>query len=69
MGGVGAPDDLEQGHLTQTWLAASDDPAARKSGAYWHHRAQRTPAAQTRDVKFQDELVARLAELTGVRIF
>ena len=21
MGGAGAPDDLEQGHLTQTWLA------------------------------------------------
>ncbi len=35
MGGPGAPDDLEQGHLTQTWLAVSDDPtptAAARSG-------------------------------------
>jgi NAD(P)-dependent dehydrogenase (short-subunit alcohol dehydrogenase family) len=28
MGGPGVPDDLEQGHLTQTWLSVSDDPAA-----------------------------------------
>ena len=46
MGGAGAPDDLEEGHLTQTWLAVSDDPAAKVSGAYWHHRKQRKPAAE-----------------------
>lgn len=28
MGGPGAPDDLELGHRTQTWLAVTDDPAA-----------------------------------------
>ena len=33
MGGAGAPDDLEQGHLTQTWLAVSDDPAAMVTSA------------------------------------
>src|SRR4051812_43224781 len=27
MGGPGAPDDLRLGHLTQTWLATSEDPA------------------------------------------
>jgi NAD(P)-dependent dehydrogenase (short-subunit alcohol dehydrogenase family) len=32
MGGAGAPDDLEMGHLTQTWLAVSSDPAAAVSG-------------------------------------
>ena len=26
MGGAGAPDDMEQAHLTQAWLAAGDDP-------------------------------------------
>jgi NAD(P)-dependent dehydrogenase (short-subunit alcohol dehydrogenase family) len=66
MGGAGATDDLEQGHLTQTWLAVSDDPAAQISGAYWHHRQQRKPAAAALSVAFQDELIARLAELTGV---
>ena len=69
MGGAGAPDDLEQGHLTQTWLAASDDAAAKVSGAYWHHRRQKQPAAQTQDIRFQDELVAKITALTGVKIF
>ena len=32
MGGAGAPDDLEMGHLTQTGLAVSSDPAAAVSG-------------------------------------
>jgi NAD(P)-dependent dehydrogenase (short-subunit alcohol dehydrogenase family) len=67
MGGSGAPDDLEQGHLTQTWLATSDDPAAKVSGAYWHHREQRQPAAQARDPEFQDQLVDELGRLTGYR--
>jgi hypothetical protein len=43
MGGPGAPDDLEMGHLTQTWLAVSDDPAATVSGLYWYHRKPKTP--------------------------
>ena len=32
MGGAGAPDDLDQGHRTQVWLAVSDDPAAMGDG-------------------------------------
>ena len=69
MGGPNAPDDLEQGYLTQTWLAVSDDPAARVGGAYWHHRKRREPAPETLDVEFQEQLVAKLAELTGIAIF
>ena len=68
MGGAGAPDDLTQGHLTQTWLAASDDAAAKVTGGYWFHRQQQQPAAQALDTGFQDRLVARLAELTGVAL-
>jgi len=68
MGGSGAPDDLEEGHLTQTWLAVSDEPAAKASGAYWHHRKQRKPAADALDAGFQDRLIARLEELTRVRL-
>jgi len=66
MGGPSAPDDLIEGHLTQTWLAASSDPQAQVSGRYWHHRKPRTPAAEALDPAFQDEVVAKLAELTGV---
>ncbi len=68
MGGPGAPDDLEQGHLTQTWLAVSEDAAACVSGAYWHHRKQRPPAADALDPQFQDRLIAKLAELTGIAL-
>lgn len=67
--GAGAPDDFEQGYLTQTWLAASDHLAAMVSGRYWHHRRTQTPAEQACDSAFQDELSARLAELTGISLF
>jgi NAD(P)-dependent dehydrogenase (short-subunit alcohol dehydrogenase family) len=66
MGGAEAPDDLEMGHLTQTWLAVSDDPAARVSGGYWHHRQRLSPAAEVSDPGFQDRLIAKLSKLTGV---
>jgi NAD(P)-dependent dehydrogenase (short-subunit alcohol dehydrogenase family) len=66
MGGPGAPDDLTMGHLTQTWLAVSDEPAARISGGYWHHRKQQKPAPEALDPGFQDRVVAKLAELTKV---
>jgi len=69
MGGAGAPDDLTLGHLTQTWLAVSNDLAARVSGGYWHHRKQQKPAAEALDPDFQDRLMARLAELTGIALF
>lgn len=68
MGGLGAPDDLEMGHLTQSWLAVSDDPAAQVTGGYWHHRKQQNPAADALDPGFQDRLMAKLHELTGVSL-
>jgi NAD(P)-dependent dehydrogenase (short-subunit alcohol dehydrogenase family) len=68
MGGAGAPDDLEEGHRTQTWLAVSDEAAAKVSGEYWHHRQQRKPAADALNTGFQDRLIAKLAELTGVKL-
>jgi NAD(P)-dependent dehydrogenase (short-subunit alcohol dehydrogenase family) len=69
MGGRGAPDDLEQGHLTQTWLATSEDAAAKTSGGLWYHRERQQPAAASLDARFQDELIAKLAELTGLKFF
>jgi NAD(P)-dependent dehydrogenase (short-subunit alcohol dehydrogenase family) len=66
MGGAGASDDLEQGSLTQSWLAVSDHSAAAVSGGYWYHRQQQRPAAKVSDVSFQDKLLNKLAQLTGV---
>jgi NAD(P)-dependent dehydrogenase (short-subunit alcohol dehydrogenase family) len=69
MGGPAATDDLELGYLTQTWLAVSNDAAATVSGGYWYHRQRREPAAEARDLDFQDQLMDRLAALTGVALF
>lgn len=68
MGGRGAPDDLRLGHLTQEWLATSDDPAARTSGGYWYHQRLRAPHPAVQDERFQGELIAALAGFTGVRL-
>jgi NAD(P)-dependent dehydrogenase (short-subunit alcohol dehydrogenase family) len=48
-------------------LHARSDTAATVSGGYWHHRRQE-PASQARDPTFQDQLMDRLAALTGVTL-
>src|SRR5215204_5337922 len=52
-------------HLTQEWLATSDEPEARSSGGYWFHRRLRTPHPAVRDTHFQDSLLASLARFTA----
>jgi hypothetical protein len=47
----------------------SNDPAATVSGGYWYHRQRHMPAPQARDPAFQDQLMDRLAALTGVALF
>jgi NAD(P)-dependent dehydrogenase (short-subunit alcohol dehydrogenase family) len=66
MGGPNAPDDLDQGHRTQVWLAASDDPAALVSGEYFRHMKKMAPLPATRDPKVQDRLLEFCAHATGV---
>ena len=68
MGGRGAPDDLRLGHLTQEWLATSDEPEARSSGGYWFHQRLRTPHPAVLDQQFQDDLLAALARFTGAEL-
>jgi NAD(P)-dependent dehydrogenase (short-subunit alcohol dehydrogenase family) len=68
MGGPGAPDDLEQAHLTQAWLAVSDDPAATVTGEYFYHLAPREPAAAATEPDRQDALLDYCAELTGIAL-
>lgn len=69
MGGAGATDDLEKGHLTQTWLAISDDPAVAMSGRYWYHRQVQAPASTVANAAFQERLIDTLGQLTGVSLF
>lgn len=68
MGGPGAPDDLRLGHLTQEWLATSDDPEALTSGGYWHHQRRVKAHPAVYDHGFQSELVNHLAGITGERL-
>jgi NAD(P)-dependent dehydrogenase (short-subunit alcohol dehydrogenase family) len=65
MGGPGAPDDLGQAHLTQAWLAVSDDPAATVSGAYFYHQARRAPHPAATRADVQEGLLAACEQLTG----
>jgi NAD(P)-dependent dehydrogenase (short-subunit alcohol dehydrogenase family) len=65
MGGPSAPDDLRLGHLTQEWLATSDEPEALSTGGFWYHQQRRDPPPAARDPRFQDELLSALADYTG----
>jgi NAD(P)-dependent dehydrogenase (short-subunit alcohol dehydrogenase family) len=65
MGGPGAPDDLRLGHLTQEWLATSEDPEARTSGGYWYHQRRIEPHAAVHNRRFQDQLLDDLARFTA----
>ena len=68
MGGPGAPDDLRLGHLTQEWLATSDEPPAHSSGGYWFHQRRRTPHPEVRNNHFQGKLLDALARFTAVSL-
>ena len=68
MGGRGAPDDLRLGHLTQEWLATSDEADARTSGDYWYHQQRIEPHPTVHDQRFQDQLLDELALSTGTRL-
>jgi NAD(P)-dependent dehydrogenase (short-subunit alcohol dehydrogenase family) len=68
MGGPGAPDDLDQGHRTQAWLAAGADPEADVTGEYFYHLKRRPANPQARDPALQDRLIEICAELSGVAL-
>jgi NAD(P)-dependent dehydrogenase (short-subunit alcohol dehydrogenase family) len=68
MGGPSAPDDLRLGHLTQEWLAVSDDPDALTTGGYWHHQRLQKPHPAVHDQRFQQELLDTLAGFTGTSL-
>ena len=65
MGGPSAPDDLELGHRTQTWLAVEDGVG---TGSYWYHQEHQRPADTTSDPKSQDALLDELARMTGLSL-
>jgi NAD(P)-dependent dehydrogenase (short-subunit alcohol dehydrogenase family) len=61
MGGRSAPDDLQMGCETQSWLAETGDV----SGAYFHHRKERQPDPDTRNEGLQDQLLSLCQRVSG----
>ena len=68
MGGPGAPDDMDQAHRTQAWLATSDDPAACVTGRYFYHLQPRASNPLAQDIHLQDSLLARCEHLTSIAV-
>jgi NAD(P)-dependent dehydrogenase (short-subunit alcohol dehydrogenase family) len=68
MGGAGAPDDLDQGHRTQVWLAASEDSPAKVTGKYFFHLKQRAPLLAAQDHRIQDSLIDACQRLSGIEL-
>jgi len=66
MGGSGAPDDMDQAHLTQAWLAA--DPKANITGKYFYHLKRMEANPQAHDPALQDRLLAICADISGVAL-
>ena len=66
MGGPSAPGDLQKAHITQAWLATSDDQLARSTGEYFYHQKLREPNPSARDVKLQEQLLAECSRISGI---
>jgi NAD(P)-dependent dehydrogenase (short-subunit alcohol dehydrogenase family) len=68
MGGPSAPDDLKQGHLTQVWLAVSEDPGARVTGCYFYHQRLGAVNPTANDPELQNRLLDYCRELSGIAL-
>jgi NAD(P)-dependent dehydrogenase (short-subunit alcohol dehydrogenase family) len=68
MGGPGAPDDLDRAHLTQAWLAVSDEPAALETGRYLYHQQPADINPAGRDEELQDRLLDYCRNLSGTAL-
>jgi NAD(P)-dependent dehydrogenase (short-subunit alcohol dehydrogenase family) len=68
MGGPGATGDMRKAHVTQAWLAVSNDALALLSGEYFYHQSLRAPHPATRDEATQEQLLEACARLSGSRL-
>ncbi len=68
MGGRSAPDDLQKGYETQSWLAVSDDVKAKVSGRYFFHQKERQHNPIADDVAMQEKLLLALKNITSVSL-
>ena len=67
MGGRGAPDNLEKGFETQSWLAASNDEDAKVTGKYFHHKKISRHRNEADDIPSQENFLSVCEQITGVK--
>jgi len=68
MGGSGANDSLEGGYQGQVWLASGDDKQAVTSGNYYYHSKLSQYDERVDNTEFQNQLVDKLAQITGTKM-
>ncbi|AMJ70790.1 short-chain dehydrogenase [Enterobacter cloacae] len=68
MGGPHAPDDMDQAHRTQAWLAASHDSAADVTGKYFYHMKRMAANQQALDAALQDRFIDICTEISGIAL-
>lgn len=66
MGGPSAPDDLQQGCVTQAWLATSNDELAQSTANYFYHQRLRVPNPIANDIRAQEELSDACRRICGI---
>ncbi len=67
MGGKGAPDDLEKGYQTQSWLAVSNDEKAKVSGRYFFHQKENNYLSAADSVAMQEQFISVCEQISGIR--
>jgi NAD(P)-dependent dehydrogenase (short-subunit alcohol dehydrogenase family) len=67
MGGKEAPDDLQMGYETQTWLSTSNDKEALVNGKYFFHKKQSRYNPEADELSLQNQLLALCEEASGVK--
>ena len=67
MGGRGAPDNLDKGYETQSWLAVSNDEEAKVSGRYFFHKRQKNYLPEADDIQLQEKFLELCEQYSGVR--
>jgi NAD(P)-dependent dehydrogenase (short-subunit alcohol dehydrogenase family) len=66
MGGKSAPDDLEKGAETQSWLAVSNDKEAKVSGRYFYHMREKYFLREAGEPVLQEKFLALCEEISGI---
>jgi hypothetical protein len=59
---------MKQAHLTQAWLAVSDDAKAQVTGKYFYHLKRMEPNPQTNNPALQNRLITICTEISGVEM-